>query len=183
MANLLPRHRAPFPALTEAQRARVERRARSIVGRWDVLRLDGADLAERLAPELDDLDEAPALASAQAILADIEFWRDERRSDDDRIGEPAWLLYRPGRSLRSGEAEVASRGFFDVADRPPPSVWVEALARPRAVGSSESEVGILCAIPAAVRGAAEAGVDACPSGALAWLGGVDGPLEESRGER
>ena len=78
----------------------MERRARSIVGRWDVLRLDGADLAERLAPELDDLDEAPALASAQAILADIEFWRDERRSDDDRIGD----------LLKNGVIECSTEG-------------------------------------------------------------------------
>lgn len=38
-----------------------------------------------------------------------------------------WLCHRPGRSLATGEAEIASRGYFDIEDRPPIGTWIALL--------------------------------------------------------
>ncbi|MCR9092767.1 MAG: hypothetical protein NXI30_00990 [bacterium] len=170
MANLLPRSQAPFPALTEAERARVETRARFALGTpWTRLRSFSADAAHALAAELDELDEAPSLPVAQALLAELDTQRAERVSAVEAVTSGLrGLLFRPGRSLRSGEAEAASRGFFDVADRPPPLLWLEAVARPRATGSDEIEIGLLCGVPGDALERAAAGVSACVSGALTW---------------
>jgi hypothetical protein len=78
-----------------------------------------------------------------------------------------WLCHRPGRSLESGEAEVASRGFFDVRDRPPLGLWVDAIARPWPSRPGRFEVAVLCWIPADAAGRARAGRLHCPTGALA----------------
>jgi hypothetical protein len=85
-----------------------------------------------------------------------------------------WLLYRPGRSISSGEAEIASRGFFDIQDRPPLGLWLEAIARARAPRSREFEVAVLCYVPADVLERANAGCRLCPTGGLAMLGNFKG---------
>ena len=41
----------------------------------------------------------------------------------------ARMVMEAGRSLSTGEAEIASRGFFDVRDRPPIGLWVESISR------------------------------------------------------
>lgn len=175
MANLLPRAEAPFPGLSGVERTRVDTRARFLSGApWPSMRAASAAMAHALASELDELEEAPSLPIAQSLLAELDagraaFHAGAGRKGDDQ-GTLRALLFRPGRSLRSGEAEAASRGFFDVADRPPPILWLEAIARSRAAGSAEVEVGILCGVPEAVLDAAEAGVRVCASGALTWVG-------------
>lgn len=177
MANLLPRSQAPFPALTEEQRARVESRARFLLETpWAHLRSASADAAHALAAELDELEEAASPALAEALLAELDARREAFSGREDAVpasaiagGALRVLLYRPGRSLRSGEAEAASRGFFDVADRPPVLLWLEVVARPRAEGSGEVEVGVLCGVPEEAVAVAEAGVRACGSGGLVWV--------------
>lgn len=177
MANLLPRSQAPFPALTEEQRARVKSRARFLVrGAWARLRDASAEAAHALAAELDELDEAPSPALAEALLAELDARRaalpdreDAARTRAGEDGAVRILLYRPGRSLRSGEAEAASRGYFDVADRPPVLSWLEVVARPRAEGSGEVEVGVLCGVPEEAVAVAGDGVRACGSGGVVWV--------------
>lgn len=181
MANLLPRSQAPYPALTKVQRARVATRARSALEMpWARLRSACAETAAALASELNELDEAPSPALAEALLAEIDT---HRESAPGRVAAEAkadaglrLLLYRPGCSLRSGEAEAASRGFFDVADRPPLLLWLEVVARPRAEGSDEVEVGLLCGVPEDAIIAAEAGVRACGTGSLVWLDDAQGEI-------
>lgn len=181
MANLLPRAQAPYPALTEVQRARVAERAGSALEvPWARLQPACADVGHALAGELDEFDEAPSPALAEALLTEIDTLRE---SVPGRVTAEAkadaglrLLLYRPGRSLRSGEAEAASRGFFDVADRPPLLLWLEAVARPRAEGSDEIEVGLLCGVPADATLAAEEGVRACGTGSLVWLDDAPGEI-------
>ena len=93
---------------------------------------------------------------------------------DPSLPRGDWLLYWPGRSISSGEAEIASRGFFDVQDRPPLGLWLEAIARARAPRSREFEVAVLCYVPADVLERANAGCRICPTGGLAMLEDFEG---------
>lgn len=183
MANLLSRAQSstPFPAFDPDQRARFEERARFVVrAPWSAVQRVHGELVPIHGSELEELDEAPSLASAQALLAQLDAARREALDDatEGAAGGVRWLLFRPGRSLSTGESEIASRGFYDVADRPPLSLWIEAVGRPRAEGSEETEVAILCAVPEAVREAADAGRDVCSSGALAWVEELSPPLAQ-----
>lgn len=135
-----------------------------------------AEAAEGLAADLDELDERPDPASAEALLAQLDAMRARLGAPPTTIvvedGAPveapsgAWLVHRPGRSLRTGEAEIASRGFFDVADRPPLALWLEVLVGEAATPGAPLAVGILCRVPAPEAARARAGCEACPSGAL-----------------
>ena len=89
-----------------------------------------------------------------------------------------WFAFLPGYSLDTGEAEIASRGFFDSGDRPPLALWVAAVTRARAVGSQELEIAILCYAPADVAGRVRAGFEACPNGALRSLESLSRVLSE-----
>jgi len=190
MANLLSRTQSPtpFPAFDPDQRARFDERARFVVqAPWSALQRVHEELVQLHGSELEELDEAPSVASAQALLAQLDAARRDGLTDatEGAVGGVSgvrWLLFRPGRSLSTGEAEIASRGFYDVADRPPLSLWVEAVGRPRAEGSQETEVAILCAVPEAVCDAAAAGRDVCSSGALAWVEELAPPLAEQLGD-
>jgi hypothetical protein len=186
MANLLSRKdsREPFPTFDEIQRARFEERARCISGlEWPGSARALARSVDGLSLELEELEAAPALAVAHALLDRIDR---ARRPLLPRAPAPApasrlrgdWLCYLPGRSLATGEAEIASRGFFDVADRPPPGLWVEAIGR-RARGPRDAfELAILCWIPEAALDSARAGRRACRTGSLATLGEVSAALEQ-----
>jgi hypothetical protein len=88
-----------------------------------------------------------------------------RQAPSQIIGE--WLCYLPGRSLATGEAEIASRGFFDDLDRPPPGLWIEAIARRASGADSAEELAILCWIPEPAIASARAGQRACVTGSLA----------------
>ena len=183
MANLLPRKTVPFPPFTDEQRARFEERARFLVGRTRSALVEALpELAAELESDLEELDALPSLASAQAILARIDALRLAALGRPARrlgaAAQPAhharrqpggWILYRPGRSEGTGEAEVASRGYFDVRDRPPLATWVEVLARPRAEGSGDLDLAVLCYVPNEARDRVTAGRRACPSGSLKTL--------------
>ena len=78
MANLLPRSQAPFPALSEDERARVETRARFLLDApWSRVSRASDEVGHRLEPELDELEEAPSLPMAQALLAEVDAVRAE----------------------------------------------------------------------------------------------------------
>lgn len=181
MANLIRRSEAPspWPAMDPDQRARFEERARVVVAsRWPALRRAQAQILPELAADLEDLEEAPSLPAAQAMLAQLDALRRGAvgAPGEARPADVRWLLHRPARSLQTGEAEVASRGFFDVNDRPPPILWLEAIGRPRPGRPGQTDVAILCAIPSSALATAEAGRRACLNGALTFLDELSDPL-------
>jgi len=193
LVNLLPRieSREAFPTLDPEQRARFESRLRrlaSAVSSPDFLRrlersLDG------LEGPLDELESDASLVIALDLIEGIERARVEASMEsDDRgaraegeAGSPSrlpngeFICYWPGRSLATGESDVASRGFFDGLDRPPldrPPIgfWIEAIARPMDETRAKFEIAIIAWIPAEDVARATAGRRACTSGALAMLG-------------
>lgn len=185
MANLLSGHRAaePFPALDDRERQAIALRARPLAGwRFDALtgpsRHAFDSLGLELAEELDELDASPSPSAGQALVARIDAVRRgcleapaSPASEQEEAGaaarEGCWLWYRPGRSLETGEAEIASRGLFDVKDRPPLVLWVDVRARPRARGAQGHDVAVLCWVPEDAAARAAAGLARCSSGALA----------------
>jgi hypothetical protein len=86
------------------------------------------------------------------------------------------LCHSFSRSLSTGEAEIASRGFFDSLDRPPIALWLEVVSRPMPRGSEAFEVCVLAFVPEQILARAIAGRKACPSGALAFLAEVSPTL-------
>ena len=184
LANLLSRSqpREPFAALSAEQRARFEERARFLVGQsWTTIaryfeERDREGLGDDAADELEELESAPSLSACQALVNRVDALRRGLPEPPPDPSQPRgdWLLYWPGRSVSSGEAEIASRGFFDVQDRPPLGLWVEAIARARAPGSREFEIAVLCYVPADALEPANAGCGVCPTGALAMLEDFEG---------
>ena len=187
MANLLSRtqSREPFPPLDPEQLARFESRLRTIA-----FAVSSSDFLRQLEPRLsafegslDEIESEASLATALDLLDGIECARVEALAGTDARGARGegsarsssllpsgeLICYWPGRSLSTGEAGVASRGFFDVLDRPPIGFWIEAVARPVDSTRERFEVVILAWIPAADVERAVAGRRACTSGSLAML--------------
>jgi hypothetical protein len=169
-----------FPALDEGLRRTLLERARRISFRRADAFVRGPiveplrQLEHALAEELEELDAAPTRSGAQAIIDRIDELRMAEAPGEasfEADGEEAtdsgfWLCYRPGRSLGGGEAQVASLGFFDVWDRPPLVLWLEAIARPRGGRRGIFDVAVLCWIPSVFNQRARDGRAACPTGGL-----------------
>jgi len=196
MANLLPRKASPkpFPRLDPEQCQRLADRLETLIGI-----LGMSDGLARLAGQwpafegaLEELDSGTSLVTAHDLLDGFdrvrrEVWGQGDLADEagKRVGAPnpaipsidsdtgrpngEWLCYWPGRSLSTGASEVASRGFFDVMDRPPFAYWLEAIARPTAASREDFEVAILVWVPAAEFARVQAGRRACDNGSLALL--------------
>jgi hypothetical protein len=77
--------------------------------------------------------------------------------------------HRPGRSLATGEAEIASRGYFDVEDRPPIACWIGLLVPAVRAPKGEEDLVVVAWIPERAVERARAGCRACPNGALLLL--------------
>lgn len=185
MVNLLGRTEPnqPFPPLDPEQRERFESRLTVLAAKAcssSFLRqLDrGLDVLEE---SLEELESEPSLATALDLLDRIDRARIEvsagsadrdeglARSSKSPVGGEL-ICYLPGRSLSSGQAGVASRGFFDVLDRPPIGFWVEAIARPLNSSHERFEIAVIAWIPAQAVERATAGRRACVSGSLMKLG-------------
>ena len=187
MANLLSpsKSRDPFPELDPEQCARFTSR----VGRL-AAQVSESDFLGQVEHRLDpfegpiaELNRQPTLIAALELLDGIENVRlDLSRAVLDRsanAGLPApgslatpggnLVCYWPGRSLSTGEAEVASHGFFDVLDRPPIGLWVEAIARSIDAAHENFEIVIIAWIPPDQVERAEAGRRACKNGSLTGL--------------
>ena len=194
MANLLSRTavRKSFPALDPEQRARFESRfARlvSLLASADSVRVLERNL-DALEPQLEELESEASLVAALDLLHGIEGARLEaiaatkprRDSGDARTLSPLGptggdlICYWPGRSLSTGEPNVASQGFFDDFDRPPIGLWLEAIARPRESSREEFEPAIIAWIPEVDVDRARVGCRACTSGSLALLSDVSKEL-------
>jgi hypothetical protein len=122
---------------------------------------------------LEELESVTSLLTAADLLDAFDRVRADATSDfDGRDVGPiagAFFCYWPGRSLSTGEAELASRGYFDVMDRPPLANWLESIARPMASNQQEFEVAILVWVPEADLDRAHLGRRACGTGSLALL--------------
>jgi hypothetical protein len=203
MANLLPRKTParPFPRLDPEQCQRLADRLGNLAAVLDLP--DGLTrLARRFSAfegALEELESGASLVTAHDLLDGFDRVRGEIGAQGDVNDEPAasvgashpadssvepgasrqmgeWLCYWPGRSLSTGESEVASRGFFDVMDRPPLAYWLEAIARPTAASHEAFEVAILVWVPAAEFARVQAGRRACDNGSLALLREVSADL-------
>ena len=184
MANLLPKTAARPPCtVLEAERlVRLENRVRGLSrflgggGAPGVLSASHQAFAG-IAAELAELEESPSPDAAHALLHTIDGVRGAllaaapvaESAPSGLLFEGDWLCYAPGRSLATGEAEIASQGFFDELDRPPIGLWLEALTRPAQRRMGAFELLILCWIPAAWGDRARAGQRAAASGSLAFV--------------
>jgi len=157
---------------------------------------------EAVAPDLEELDGVPSRLAALALLASIDIARrallearplaaDGTASPGAELAGGDYVCHRPGRSLATGEAEIASRGYFDVGDRPPLATWLGLLApaaRGRTPGpgadagseagseagsgtgsDADAEVWIVAWVPPESVARVEAGCRACPNRALVPL--------------
>lgn len=187
MVNLLGRAGRPVVAPCFDARAvdRIEARLATLFG----LAVGGglarvARTADGLAVLLEELDAVPSRLAVEDLLEGLDGLREEAFEVGAAVARDAEALardggfvgHRPGRSLATGEAEIASRGYFDAADRPPIATWLGVLD-----AASADEVGGVWVVawvePREVE-RARAGCRACPSGALAWLDDVSAPAAE-----
>ena len=85
----------------------------------------------------------------------------------DDLGQTNWLTRR---------VSITGNGFFDVMDRPPMELWLEAIGRRSRSRAEAFEIAILCWIPPALVERARAGRRAVAAGSLAWLAEVSDAL-------
>lgn len=162
-----------------------------------------ARAADDLVPVLEELDAARSRLVAEDLLAALDGLRDaflESETSEVRMGassstaattgstaevetevtalarDGGFVGHRPGRSLTTGEAEIASRGYFDAADRPPIATWLGVLEATS--DGVEDGVWIVAWVEPSEVERARAGCRACPNGALAWLDDVSAPAAD-----
>ena len=185
MVNLLG-SRAPIDdlvCLEAGPRGRVEARLAVLAELVDCERLDALRaVIEPLEVELEELVSTPSRVSVLALLEAIDGLRRGARdvlrskSEAGAVARRAALLargdyvcHRPGRSLATGEAEIASRGYYDVEDRPPLASWITLLGSAAGPSRECDDIAIVAWIPPADLARARAGSRACPNGALTLL--------------
>lgn len=181
MVNLLSRGARPDPFSgldAQAWGALLSRVWRCVAFRQDAARATFQAHVETLAGELDELESAPSLVSASSLIEAIDQMRREGMQDARPVagsaglndldgldapgatGAGSLLCYFPGRSLSTGEAEVASRGYFDALDRPPLWSWVAVVGRRSGGTAQDFEVGVLAWVAPEDAAAAHAGCQA-----------------------
>ena len=154
---------------------------RAIGASWDDDRVRSPDLPDLLGPAvadafadaLEEFDAAVSEPTLDAFLDELDLRRQAAlaRRVPIEAALPATVvggfgIHVFGCSLATGEAEIASRGFFDALDRPPLELWIELVRRPSLRRDEGVGVGVLFVIPQSLDGPARAGCAACPSGAL-----------------
>ncbi len=195
MVNLLERRAAGggFARFDPPQCERIEVRLSLIadLARHDRLGPEAVDTA-LLASEIEELDSAPTRVAALALLETIDALRREAvaalsvdvsgPSDLARraalLEDADFVCHRPGRSLITGEAEIASRGYFDAEDRPPLACWIGVLASAATNAADEADFVIVAWTSPGDRERARAGRQACPNGALALIAELSPPAAD-----
>jgi len=175
-----------FAALDEARVRQLTQRLLSVSRLWaSGSKSDRSTGVDALRDELEDVELDVSAPLLDAFLDRIEATRTEALRGQDRLpGQKPrgrFLVYRFDRTLETGEAEIASRNFFDVRDRPPLSLWLETLTRATSRKKGSFEVAVVVFIPEAHRTRAVAGREACPNGSLFFLDEVDGELSNQLG--
>jgi hypothetical protein len=178
IANLMSSGAAvsAFAALDVERRQRFERRLSTAHRLWAIH--PELALESRFSDDLEELQTAASGIVLEALLDRIEMARNDVLRERSRDSGPAdrsgrdlkprgrFLFHRFADSLGTGEAEIAARGFFDVWDRPPISLWLEAFSRPMPRREGVFEVCVLAFVPQDCVARATAGRDSCSSGAL-----------------
>ena len=195
MVNLLERRAAGggFARFDPLQCERIEVRLSLLaeLARHDRLGPEALDSA-LLASEIEELDSAPTRVAALALLETIDALRREAvaalsvdLSGPSDLARRAGLLedadfvcHRPGRSLNTGEAEIASRGYFDAEDRPPLACWIGVLTSSATSAGDDADFVIVAWTSPGDRARARAGRQACPNGALALIAELSPPAAE-----
>ncbi|MBY0399852.1 hypothetical protein K2X89_06120 [Myxococcota bacterium] len=193
MVNLLGRRggSTAAPGFDRAQADRIEARLRDLFTLAVGDRLPGIDpLASDLEAELEELDATSSPVAAEGLIAALDRLRQSAcaQASRDALDPNPWVdsssralpgdfvCHRPGRSLGTGEAEIASRGFFDVWDRPPLVTWIGVLqGTPESVADG---LWIVAWVGVEALEAARAGCRACPNGALAHIDDVSASAAE-----
>lgn len=88
------------------------------------------------------------------------------------------LLYFPDMDLCDGAAELASDGFFDAHNAPPPGTWVGYFDHGLDAGDPWSGGSLLAWVPEALVSRVAAGVEVNPEECIRWLD--DTPVELRR---
>jgi hypothetical protein len=200
-----PSDRTCFPELDTEQLERFDARLRLVLdlepNRASLrhsLAATLSDSRDRFELALEELERNPSLAGLESLLEEIDATRRLVVGAQRTPGQPGpaasgsssaafagspeprsrggLICYWPGRSIETGEAEIASRGYFDAWDRPPLLEWLTAIARPQPDRLSDFEVALVAWVPPADLERARVGSRACTSGALAWLEDVSKPL-------
>jgi len=84
------------------------------------------------------------------------------------------MLYFPDENLSDGYAEVVSKGFFDVDNRPAHDAWVSLFNDDSRPLSSRRH--LLCYVPAVSVEAANAGIEGNPEECIVWLDQIDASI-------
>lgn len=122
------------------------------------------------------LEEESSLAALEAAIAELAAGRarllaasaTRPRSAPSGLPDGRLLVCEIDMSIGGGEAEAASRSFFDVDDRPPWDLWLVAWGRTRRTRPDEPIACLLAFVPAEWEAIAGAGIEACPTGGLYW---------------
>ena len=186
MVNLLSKTQSkePFQSLDPDQCERFGDRLETLLSVFGTARRGRfvEEFSGAIDQALEELENEASLVTAMELLDRIERFRLDRKRDEggpgraeERIRRTAelegsdFVCYWPGRSLATGEAEVASRGFFDGIDRPPIGFWIEAVARPTGWTRARFEVVVVAWVPASEVERAEAGCAAAANQSLLML--------------
>lgn len=185
MVNLLStRRRRDLPLdldreLSVDRRAVLPLRLRDVGRWWRALPVDLAADRRARTPALEpDLEEESSLAALDAALLALAVRRAERLAGGEAaphaesvsgVGDGRLVVCEVDMSIGGGEAEAASRGLFDLDDRPPWDLWLLAWGRTHASRPDEPIAALLAWIPAEWEPLARAGIEACPSRCLYWV--------------
>ncbi len=189
MVNLLStRRRRDLPLdldreLSADRRAVLPLRLRDVRRWWRALPVDLAADRRARTPALEpDLEEESSLAALDAALLGLAERRAERLAEClapreaaahaesvSGVGDGRLIVCEVDMSIGGGEAQAASRGLFDVDDRPPWDLWLLAWGRTYASRPDEPIAALLAWIPAEWEPLARAGIEACPARCLYWV--------------
>jgi hypothetical protein len=174
---------ATFAALDEARYWQLPQRLISASRLWARgSKSDFPSRTESLREELEEIESDISAPLLDAFLDRVEAARTQALRGTDRAPrskpQGRFLVYRFDRTLETGEAEISSRGFFDVRDRPPISLWLVTLTRAVARNKGSFEVAVLVFVPEACRTRAEAGREACSNGSIFFLDEFAGELPD-----
>lgn len=126
--------------------------------------------------ELDDWADEVSSQTLAGFAEQIDALRNVASEGQGPAPEGEWIVHLWGRSIGTGEAEVASRGFFDIWDRPPRRLWMEVFARPRPRGAAGEEIALLAFVPLADLERARLGRQADPNASLWTLSEISPAL-------
>jgi hypothetical protein len=129
-----------------------------------------------LKPHLSERPDSNELAGAVLYLANRRRQLLVSRASDDYVLGRV-LVCEYNMSVTSGESEHVTRGFFDVADRPPWDSWICSCAI--SIYRREADLILFSWVPEYLVSVVTEGISVNPYGCLYWLRDAPRPLAES----